>query len=98
MNKWKAQEIVTGRAEGRPGRLGTLEPRDPARILDMAHDTLLPRAERAPASASPVGAPARDTDIAVAQVVARDGGPAAVGRRGPGDRESSGVARVRRMS
>ena len=39
-------EIATGRAEGRPGRIGALEPRDPARLLDMAQDVLLPRAER----------------------------------------------------
>ena len=29
--------------------MGALEPRDPARLLDMAQDALLPRAERRPA-------------------------------------------------
>ena len=41
-------EIATGRPEGRPGRVSALEPRDPARILDMAQDALLPHAERRP--------------------------------------------------
>ena len=39
---------MTGRAEGRTGCLGALDPRDPARIPDMAHNALLPSAEQRP--------------------------------------------------